>query len=376
MEPVFELPADHPPARWNPRPRLLQDRNVMTATDRLRLTALALAAATLIAASVRAEVSGEERAHSAGASLIGSPAPALTLKTIDGDTIDLGRLYGHKAVYLKFWATWCVPCREQMPHFEHAYQTAGPNLSVIAVNAGFSDSLTDVQAYRKELGLTMPIVIDDGRLAAALNLRVTPQHIIIDRDGRIAYIGHLADARLDAALAAAKQSPVTAATRVATAAPAAHYAIGDRVAGLSGKALDESTVAFADPEGKRPTVLVFLSPWCESYLEKSRPQRSAACRTVREQVELRAKDPRVRWVGVASGLWAGNDDLAAYRDQYKVEMPLILDSAGGLFREFGVTGVPTLLLVDAQGRLVRRIETPDAALATDVAGLAAVAPAH
>jgi thiol-disulfide isomerase/thioredoxin len=352
------------------------DNRAMRSTDPMRLTALAVMSMLMVAPRVHAEASGEDRAHAAGASLIGTPAPVLTLKTIDGDIIDLGKLYGHKAVYLKFWATWCVPCREQMPHFEHAYQTAGPNLAVIAVNAGFSDSLADVQAYRKELGLTMPIVIDDGRLAAALNLRVTPQHIIIDRDGRIAYIGHLADARLDAALAAAKQSPVKAATRLASTAPVAHYAIGDRVAGLSGKALDGSTVAFADPEGKRSTVLVFMSPWCESYLEKSRPQRSAACRTVREQVELRASDPRVRWVGIASGLWAGSEDLAQYRDQYKVAMPLVLDTAGGLFREFGVTGVPTLVMVDAQGRLVRRIDTPDAALAADVASLAAATPAH
>jgi len=54
-------------------------------------------------------------------------------------------------------------------------------------------------------------------------------------------------------------------------------------------------------------------------------------------------------------------------------MPLILDASGGLFRKFAVTGVPTLVMVDAKGKLVRRIDTPDAALAADVAGLAAVA---
>jgi thiol-disulfide isomerase/thioredoxin len=64
-----------------------------------------------------AEVSGQQRAQEAGRALIGSPAPPLVLKTIDGETIDLGGLYGKKAVYLKFWATWCVPCRQQMPHF-------------------------------------------------------------------------------------------------------------------------------------------------------------------------------------------------------------------------------------------------------------------
>ena len=72
---------------------------------------------------------GEERRQAAGAPLVGQPAPRLVVTTIDGRRIDLGALYGRKAVYLKFWATWCVPCREQMPHFEHTYETGGPDLA-------------------------------------------------------------------------------------------------------------------------------------------------------------------------------------------------------------------------------------------------------
>ena len=154
--------------------------------------------------AVGAATSGEQLAQSAGRPLIGAQAPRLVLKTIDGATIDLGRLYGKQAVYLKFWATWCVPCRQQMPHFEHTYETAGPDLAVIAVNTGFNDSIDNVRAYRRQLGITMPIVLDDGQVGGAFNLRVTPQHIVIGRDGRIQYVGHLADARLDAALVVAR----------------------------------------------------------------------------------------------------------------------------------------------------------------------------
>ena len=154
---------------------------------------------------VAAETTGQERAEAAGKGLVGSPAPRAVVKTIDGDTIDLGALYGKKAVYLKFWATWCVPCRQQMPHFEHTYETAGPDLAVIAIDVGFNESLEEIQRYRRALGITMPIILDDGQLGGAFNLRVTPQHIVIGRDGRIQYVGHLADARLDAALVAARQ---------------------------------------------------------------------------------------------------------------------------------------------------------------------------
>ncbi len=109
-----------------------------------RLVLVSILAFSLAAAALGAGSSGEQRAQQAGRALIGTPAPRLVLKTIDGETIDLKRLYGRQAVYLKFWATWCVPCRQQMPHFEHTYETAGPDLAVIAINAGFNDSLEEV----------------------------------------------------------------------------------------------------------------------------------------------------------------------------------------------------------------------------------------
>ena len=113
----------------------------------MTLPAPILAALMLIgvAAASHAAASGEDLADAAGRPLVGKPAPRLVVKTIDGDTIDLGRLYGRQAVYLKFWATWCVPCRQQMPHFQHAFETAGPDMKVIAVNTGFNDSLDAVK---------------------------------------------------------------------------------------------------------------------------------------------------------------------------------------------------------------------------------------
>jgi len=164
----------------------------------------ALLSGSLSVTPALAEATGQQRAQAAGRAILGSPAPRLMLKTIDGEAIDLGSLYGKKAVYLKFWATWCVPCRQQMPHFEHAYETAGADLAVIGINVGFNDSIEAIRDYRKKLGITMPIVFDDGSLDTAFHLRVTPTHVIIGRDGRIRYVGHLADKELDDALMAAR----------------------------------------------------------------------------------------------------------------------------------------------------------------------------
>ncbi len=321
----------------------------------------ALGSVLLHGRSAAADTTGQERAEAAGRGLVGSLAPRLVVKTIDGDAIDLGALYGRKAVYLKFWATWCVPCREQMPHFEHTYETAGPDLAVIAINAGFDDSLEEIRRYRRALGITMPIVLDDGRLAAAFKLRVTPQHIVIGRDGRIQYVGHLADARLDAAIVAARQ-PGPAGSGGSHAPPPAeirHLNVGDLLPGNSVRTIEGKSFRFRMTTPPRPTVLVFLSPWCESYLATTRPAISASCRRTREQVDALRQDPRVRWIGIASGLWANTEDLRQYRQQYGVRIPLTLDESGALFRAFGVADVPTVLIADAQGRLVRRLGPDD-----------------
>src|SRR5262249_46695808 len=103
-------------------------------------------------------------------------------------------------VYLKFWATWCVPCREQMPEFERIHEAIGDLMQVIAVDAGFNDDETAVRAFREKYGLRMPVVVDDGRLAAALDLQVTPQHVLIGRDARIAYVVHHDGSKLDEAI--------------------------------------------------------------------------------------------------------------------------------------------------------------------------------
>jgi thiol-disulfide isomerase/thioredoxin len=286
----------------------------------------------------------------------------LVLKTIDGETIDLASLYGKKAVYLKFWATWCTPCREQMPHFQKTYESAGADLAVIAIDVGFNDSIEQIRKYRRQLGITMPIVFDDdGHLATAFNLRVTPQHIVIGRNGRIQYIGHLADRELDAALLTARAALTDpgAATAAARHPPgeAEHFDVGAQMPTRSAKVLGGKPFQFANRG--RATILVFLSPWCEAYLVDSRPAMSESCRSAREQVSVLARDPRARWLGVASGLWATPDDLREYRAHYKVDIPLTLDESGALFRAFRVTNVPTVVVADPQGKIVRRVEPGD-----------------
>ncbi|TBU77018.1 histidinol-phosphatase [Pseudomonas daroniae] len=305
---------------------------------------------------------GERRARSAGAALVGKPAPNAVLTSIDGERIDLAQLYGKKPVYLKFWATWCVPCRQQMPGFEAIEQSLGEQIEVIAVNTGFSDDAESIRAYRKELGLSMPVVVDDGSLAAALNLRVTPMHVLIGRDGRIAYIGHLDDAPLHAALAELLKNEAaekTADTGSAEAIPT--FKVGDKVQGLQATTLDQHLINLDEPAGK-PRALVFFAPWCESYLEQSRPQTSQACKRVRETVDELTASSDAEWLGVSSGLWVSREDLQEYADTSKPNLPLALDESDALFRAFAIRDIPSVVLLDRQGRVKRILGPQDTQL--------------
>ncbi len=319
----------------------------------LAATGPAVAASQVVAPRAKA-ASPEDIAESAGAPLIGKYAPAITLLTLDGKRIDLAKLYGKRPVYLKFWATWCVPCRQQMPHFENVEKTLGQDIQVVAVDAGFNETKQAVVDYRQNMGLTMPIVIDDGRLADALNLRITPQHIVIGRDGRILHVGHLADARLDSAL------------KQAIAEPAAPPGADPGRISAAGRFL---TPALKTPTGEpltvndeaRPSVIFFFSPWCETYLKSSRPAMADACLNQVQKVTRIASRSGARWLGVAAGLWAGQSDLVAYQKDHSLRMPLALDETGAFFRAYKIADVPTFVVVDAKGRVIARTSQADEA---------------
>jgi thiol-disulfide isomerase/thioredoxin len=104
-----------------------------------------------------------------------SPTPDFTLQDPDGKKISLKDFRG-KLVFLNFWASWCVPCREEMPAMERLYQEfKNKNFVVLAVNV--KDNRKDAMAFVKELKVTYPIVLDPngdvGLLYGAFGLPTT-----------------------------------------------------------------------------------------------------------------------------------------------------------------------------------------------------------
>jgi thiol-disulfide isomerase/thioredoxin len=112
-------------------------------------------------------------------------APDITLPTLSGAFIHLADVRG-KVVLLNFWATWCVPCRTEMPTLEELYQRyRDRGLEVVAVNLDML-STPGVEAFVKEVGVTFPIVLDPSwATARAYRVVGVPTTYLIDRAGNV-----------------------------------------------------------------------------------------------------------------------------------------------------------------------------------------------
>jgi thiol-disulfide isomerase/thioredoxin len=112
------------------------------------------------------------------------PAPDFTLNTPGGARISLSSLKG-KVVFLNFWATWCGPCRQEMPSMEVVYrQLKDRGFEVLAVDV--RERPQDVQNFLKEFNLTFPSVLDTtGRTSRVYNITAFPTTFILDREGNI-----------------------------------------------------------------------------------------------------------------------------------------------------------------------------------------------
>jgi cytochrome c biogenesis protein CcmG/thiol:disulfide interchange protein DsbE len=116
----------------------------------------------------------------------GFTAPDFTLDLLGGGQVTLSTLRG-KVVLVNLWASWCPPCRAEMPAIEKIYRTFKPQgLEVLAVNMTNQDSETAAAAFIQELGLTFPIPLDrNGEVGARYALRGLPSSYFIDRKGII-----------------------------------------------------------------------------------------------------------------------------------------------------------------------------------------------
>ena len=131
-----------------------------------------LAALALSLSASALAVGVGERAPELAAPRLGEPAQILTIAALRGSV-----------VYVDFWASWCVPCRQSMPALDALYRKHGPaGFTVVGVSKDVNEA--DARRFLERVAVAFPLVLDDGdRLARAFDVKAMPSGYLIDQAG-------------------------------------------------------------------------------------------------------------------------------------------------------------------------------------------------
>jgi thiol-disulfide isomerase/thioredoxin len=127
----------------------------------------------------------------------GALAPEFTLENVSGGQVSLTGLRG-KVVLLNFWATWCGPCRIEMPALQARHEQYNEKLAVVAID--FDEPQEDVLAFTDEFGLTFTMLLDPGgEIQNEYRVRGYPTSVFLNENGvvQIVHIGIMAENQLD-----------------------------------------------------------------------------------------------------------------------------------------------------------------------------------
>lgn len=134
---------------------------------------------------------------------VGQLAPDFTLTDLEGEPVKLSDLRG-RAVLLNFWASWCPPCRAEMPDLQEAHEKYSDGIRILAVN--IQEDKEAVKNFVQEFGLTFTVLLDsDGSVARTYRIAAIPTSFFIDRNGiiRLRWVGALSKQALEAGIRAA-----------------------------------------------------------------------------------------------------------------------------------------------------------------------------
>ena len=126
---------------------------------------------------------------------IDEPAPDFALTNLDGETVRLSDFRG-KTVVLNFWASWCPPCREEMPDFQELWDERGEggsdDLVMLALDFLVQDTMADARKFVEGNGFTFPVLFDtaDGAVADRYRVRGLPATFFIDREGVVRSVNY------------------------------------------------------------------------------------------------------------------------------------------------------------------------------------------
>lgn len=145
---------------------------------------------SLLAAAPALARAERPQAPPAGTVAVGAPAPDFTLEDLQGNAVTLSKYRG-KVVFLNFWASWCPPCRAEMPSMDRLYEVYGTkDFVMLAVN--IEQDVDAVRAFVRQHEHSFPVLLDlEAKAQGLYDVYRFPETYLIDKQGQIVehYIG-------------------------------------------------------------------------------------------------------------------------------------------------------------------------------------------
>lgn len=135
-------------------------------------------------------------------------APAFAGAPVNGGSAASLLALRGRVVMLNFWATWCIPCRAEVPDLEHEYR-AHQAEGVVVIGADYQEPREQVLPFLEEIGVTYPVLLDSGTIHDAYGVHGLPETFVISRGGRIvvARVGAASRQTMEQELARARAAP-------------------------------------------------------------------------------------------------------------------------------------------------------------------------
>ncbi|TDF95867.1 TlpA family protein disulfide reductase [Paenibacillus piri] len=132
-------------------------------------------------------------AHNSSELIRGKPAPAFTLKGLDGKTYQVGgEGEREKPLIVNFWASWCGPCHEEAPDLKRMYDKYAKQFDLYGVNVTKGDRLEDVKGFIQKYNISFPVLLDqEGKTAEKFRILFVPTSFLIDKHGNLRDVIHV-----------------------------------------------------------------------------------------------------------------------------------------------------------------------------------------
>ncbi len=127
--------------------------------------------------------------QSAQADIREGAAPDFTLKSMSGENLRLSEFRG-EVVMINFWASWCGPCRQEMPLLDELYsQYSSLGFTILGVNV--EENSEQAKAILKQIPVTFPVLFDnESKVSKLYDVVAMPSTVLVDRDGNVRYLHH------------------------------------------------------------------------------------------------------------------------------------------------------------------------------------------